>query len=416
MDRPLEKPRNTPWRRFRRYALLTVGLFALVCGIGALPLAFVYFAARFQLREAASNDQAGRDPASQMARQATSQQVTPSSGAKVISKSESRRNRYPSKTWEKVETPEDLGWSSEKLQQARQLADSFDTAAVMIIEDGLVIAEWGETARKFNVHSIRKSFLSALYGLAVNEAKINLNSTLAELGIDDNEPTLTAEVKKARVIDLLKARSGIYHLALYEDEQTRAMKPKRGSHPPGSFWCYNNWDFNALGTIFENAMKSTIAEEFNQRIAAPLQMEDFKVEDVQYVRGPDSVHPAYPFRMTARDMARFGLLFLREGEWRGKQVLPKEWVTESTRVSSLMGGDEGYGYMWWVTIKGKNHFPYVQLKAGAFSARGAGGHFIVIIPDRKLVIVHRVNTDISGKQVSGEQFGALLKLILEAKR
>jgi CubicO group peptidase (beta-lactamase class C family) len=348
---------------------------------------------------------------------ATSQQVTPGSGAKVISKSESGRNWYPGKTWEMVETPEELGWSSEKLQQARQLADSFDTAAVMIVEDGLVITEWGETATKFNVHSIRKSFLSALYGLAVNEAKINLNSTLAELGIDDNEPTLTAEEKKARVIDLLKARSGIYHPALYESEQTRAMKPKRGSHPPGSFWCYNNWDFNALGTIFENAMKSTIAEEFNQRIAAPLQMEDFKVEDVQYVRGPDSVHPAYPFRMTARDMARFGLLFLREGEWRGKQVLPKEWVTESTRVYSLTGwGDAGYGYMWWVTIKGKKHFPDDQLKAGAFSARGAGGHFIVIIPDRKLVIVHRVNTDIPGKQVSGAKFGALLKLILKAKR
>jgi CubicO group peptidase (beta-lactamase class C family) len=205
---------------------------------------------------------------------------------------------------------------------------------------------------------------------------------------------------------------------LYESEQTRAMKPKRGSHPPGSFWCYNNWDFNALGTIFENAMKSTIAEEFNQRIAAPLQMEDFKVEDVQYVRGPDSVHPAYPFRMTARDMARFGLLFLREGEWRGKQVLPKEWVTESTRVSSLTKGKggAGYGYMWWVTLKGKKHFPDVQLKAGAFSAHGAGGQVILIIPDRKLVIVHRVNTDIPGKQVNGVQFNALLRLILKAKR
>jgi acyl-homoserine-lactone acylase len=86
MDLPLKKPRNTPWRRFRRYALLTVGLFALVFGIGALPVAFLYFAGKFQsreaasddqagragqLREAASSDQAGRDPASQMARQVT---------------------------------------------------------------------------------------------------------------------------------------------------------------------------------------------------------------------------------------------------------------------------------------------------------------------------------------------------------
>ncbi|MGH9938532.1 MAG: hypothetical protein ACREAM_20015, partial [Blastocatellia bacterium] len=67
MDLPLKKPRNTPWRRFRWYALMTVGLFALVFGIGALPVAFLYFAG--QLREVASDDQAGRDPASQMARQ-----------------------------------------------------------------------------------------------------------------------------------------------------------------------------------------------------------------------------------------------------------------------------------------------------------------------------------------------------------
>jgi CubicO group peptidase (beta-lactamase class C family) len=349
--------------------------------------------------------------------QATSQQVTANSKAKAIAKSKNGQNRYPNKTWDKVKTPEELGWSSEKLQQARQFARSLDTAAVMIVDDGIVIDEWGKTAKKFNVHSIRKSLLSALYGLAVREAKINLNNTLAELGIDDNEPALTAEEKSARVIDLLKARSGIYHPALYETEEMKARKPKRGSHPPNSFWYYNNWDFNALGTIFEKAMKSTIAEEFKKRIAEPLQMEDFKVEDVQYVRGPDSIHPAYPFRMTARDMARFGLLFLRAGEWRGRQVIPKEWVTESTRVYSIADGDAGYGYgyLWWITING-NHSLDAPLKDGTFSAQGAGGHFILVIPDRKLVIVHRVNTDIQGKQVSHLQFGALLKLILEAKR
>src|SRR5215510_4612286 len=79
MDLPLKNPRNTPWRRFRRYALMTVGLFALVFGIGALPVAFLFFAGKLHEapsddrmgREAASNNQAGRDPAAQMARQVT---------------------------------------------------------------------------------------------------------------------------------------------------------------------------------------------------------------------------------------------------------------------------------------------------------------------------------------------------------
>src|SRR5215470_2648382 len=69
MDLPLKNPRNTPWFRFRRYALMTVGLFALVFGVGALPVAFLYFAGK--LREAPSDDQAGREPASEMARQVT---------------------------------------------------------------------------------------------------------------------------------------------------------------------------------------------------------------------------------------------------------------------------------------------------------------------------------------------------------
>jgi Penicillin amidase len=71
MDLPLKNPRNTPWRRFRRYALMTVGLFALVFGIGALPVAFVYFAGK--LREAPSDDRVGRDSASQMARDSASE-------------------------------------------------------------------------------------------------------------------------------------------------------------------------------------------------------------------------------------------------------------------------------------------------------------------------------------------------------
>ena len=64
-----------------------------------------------------------------------------------------RQDSYPGKTWAKAKSPEELGWSSERLKQARQLAGSFDTAAVMIVDDGIVVDEWGETDKKFNVHS-----------------------------------------------------------------------------------------------------------------------------------------------------------------------------------------------------------------------------------------------------------------------
>ena len=130
--------------------------------------------------------------------------------------------------------------------------------------------------------------------------------------------------------------------------------------------------------------------------------------------GADSVYAAYPFRMTARDMARFGLLFLRQGSWRGAQVIPADWVAESTRSYSDAGESGGYGYLWWVAVGGR-HLPGVTMPDGSYSARGAGGHYILVVPAYDLVIVHRVNTDIPDRQVTGAEFGRLVGLILQAR-
>jgi CubicO group peptidase (beta-lactamase class C family) len=322
---------------------------------------------------------------------------------------------YPGATWDRSPSPERLGWSSDKLKEAKAYAATINTAAFMVLADGVVLDEWGETAKRFNVHSIRKSFLSALYGIQVREGRIQLSKTLADLGIDDRGP-LSATEKSATVADLLKARSGVFHAALYETPEMALARPARGSYPPGTFWYYNNWDFNALGTIYEQAAKASIFAEFKSRISDPLEMEDFRIEDGSYVRGPESIHAAYPFRMTARDMARFGLLYLRGGQWRGRSVVPREWVEESTRAFSDLGQSGGYGYLWWVAPNGGPHFTSAYFNGRVFSARGAGGHYIVVVPYLDLVVVHRVDTDVPGRQVTGSQFGHLIQLILDARR
>jgi CubicO group peptidase (beta-lactamase class C family) len=344
----------------------------------------------------------------------------------ILSSISYAQQRYPGMNWDKVKSPEELGWSSEKLKLAREYSKSIGSSAVMIIVDGVVLDEWGETAKRFRCHSMRKSLLSALYGIYVKEGKIDLSSTLEELGIDDTAPTLSAEEKKARVIDLLRARSGVYHAAAAEAPEMKALRPKRGSHKPGTYWYYNNWDFNALGTIFEKLTEMTIAEAFKKRIAEALEMQDFRLEDVSYAREPESIHAAYPFRLSARDAARFGLLYLRKGEWRGKQIVPKEWVRESTKpyshleAAGVFGIYGGYGYMWWVAVNGK-HFPSVDLREGAYSAQGLGGQYIVVIPYLNLVVVHRNNTDqmnIKEIKTASESatMGNLLRLIIEAKK
>ena len=217
---------------------------------------------------------------------------------------------FPGAAWDKI-APAQAGWSTAGLKAAEDSSRTIQTAAVMVVSGGRVVGEWGEPTRKFNVHSIRKSFLSAMYGIYVHEGRIDLSATLESLGIDDNEPSLTPIEKKATLHVLIEARSGVYHSALYETPGMKAARPQRGSHAPGMFWYYNNWDFNVLGTVFERLTKTNLFTAFETRIANPIGMEDYRIEDTEYVGGPDSVYPAYPFRMTARDMARFGLLFAR---------------------------------------------------------------------------------------------------------
>jgi CubicO group peptidase (beta-lactamase class C family) len=292
--------------------------------------------------------------------------------------------------------PEAAGWSAQKLEEAKAFADKIHSAAVMVLYDGKVLVSWGNVAAKYYVHSIRKPFLGALFGIYVGRGKIDLDATLEELGIDDIPPALTKEEKRATVRDLLKSRSGVYHEAAAETDEMAAARPARGSHPPGTFFYYNNWDFNALGTIFEKATGVKIFEAFKKEIADPIGMEDFSLDDCQYsYEEGKSSHPAYNFRMTARDMARFGLLYLRKGNWDGRQIVPEDWIEESTQAYSTVSEEMGvgYGFLWNVVRPGSPVSNMLCDGQGAFYHTGVGIHILSVLPAQKLVYVHRYDTD-----------------------
>ncbi|WP_235212660.1 serine hydrolase domain-containing protein [Burkholderia paludis] len=318
-----------------------------------------------------------------------------------------------SPTWPGVEwsqtTPGQAGWNPELMSEARRYSASIGTASFMVVQNGVVIDSWGDIDRRLELHSMRKSLLSALIGIAVKEGKITLDATLASLGIDDNPPGLTDAEKQATVRQLLQARSGVYHLALYETEGEKRRRPARGSHAPGTFWYYNNWDFNVLGTIYERATGASIFDSFQQRIATPLGMQDYRPGDGRYIRGADSMHPAYPFRMTARDLARFGLLFLRSGRWRDTPVVPASWVQESTTAWSETYLHSGYGYMWWTGFPDRR-VRVMNLSPGGFWADGHNGQYVVVDPANDLVVVHQTA---KGKVVE-RQMGHLMWLVLRA--
>ena len=343
------------------------------------------------------------------------------------------QHTFPGTSWNRISSLQAAGWSGEKLAAAQKYAtgDSIHTSAVMVIQGGEVVDQWGDIDKRIDSYSVRKSLLSALYGIYASEGVIDINQTLEQLGIDDSPNPLTKEEKQARVVDLLRARSGVYHLVDFETKSQTEDRPVRGSHAPGTFWYYNNWDFNVLGTIFEKKTGLKIGDAFYQRIAKPIGMQDFRPGDVFYFGGPASIHPTYHFEITARDLARFGLLYLRHGRWKQQQIIPEAWVEKSSHASEMIQSNGnnlgGYEYLWWVDYGGV-HFPEVSLP-GIYSARGNGAHFLFIIPTLDLVVVHRTDNDppvrdaktiadmanrFSASKARAE-FGHLLRLILDAR-
>lgn len=292
---------------------------------------------------------------------------------------------FPQEHWERVD-PAALGWSEAELSEARKTAEEVGSAAVFVVQGGRVVADWGQTSRPLSLYSIRKSLLSGLYGIYVGEGLIDIDQTLADIQFDDAISPLTEFEKKASIRDLLMSRSGIYIEAAYETDGMREKRPERGNYLPGTHWYYNNWDFNALGAILSRITGEDLFFTLEQQLSIPIGMQDFNHYLGRYVYGESSEHPAYPLRMSARDLARFGLLYLRKGLWDGAQLIPESWVEESTRPMSPTHSGIGYGYMWWAAT-GKKQF-LTDMGHGSFSARGAGGQVLIVVPVHQLVIVH----------------------------
>jgi CubicO group peptidase (beta-lactamase class C family) len=328
---------------------------------------------------------------------------------------EAPTDHVPGATWDSVD-PVKAGWSTELLAQARSWSAGIHSSAVMIVQHGRVIAEWGDTTKRMELASVRKSLLSALIGIAVARQQIHLDDEIGTLGIDDNAPSLTAEEKTATVRELLEARSGIYHAALYETAGMAALRPPRGSHPPGTFWYYNNWDFNTLGAIYLHATGTSVFDALDREIAKPIGMQDYRPSDGVYFTGGASVYPAYPIRMSARDLARFALLYLRDGRWGNRQIVPAAWVRASTTPYSKTGFGPGYGYLWWTGfLDPAEPTASVHLPKGSFFAAGAGGQYAVVIPPMDLVVVYRIDRDQAGyRETSLRELGRLLWLVLAA--
>ncbi len=321
---------------------------------------------------------------------------------------------FPGAKWDKASSAEDFGWSGQKLKAADDFARTLQTDAYLVVDQGTIVHQYGATSHPTNIHSMRKSILSVLMGIGFDRGQVDPSKTLVQLGIDDRGG-LSAVERQATVRQLLEARSGIYHPAAYETTAMKAARPARGSFAPGQHWYYNNWDFNALGTIYKKFSGKTVFKGLRDDLAGPLEFEDFDLSrDTRLEYESVSDHPAYIMRLSARDLARIGLLMSRGGRWQDRRIVSANWVKQSTTAHSSAGNGIGYGYLWWVGVDGW-HFQ-VRFPGTVFSARGNRGQFLVVDPVRDLVIVHRADSEHdSQREVSMKQFSELLQRVLAAK-
>jgi CubicO group peptidase (beta-lactamase class C family) len=306
------------------------------------------------------------------------------------------RGSFPGSAWTRIEDPREVGSDAARIEELRTLLGRGQTTGMMVVVGGRVLFEYGDTSELSYVASVRKSIVSMLYGKYVTNGVIPRGKSLRALRIDDTGGLLPSELD-ATVGDLLSARSGVYHPAANLGDAS-ALAPARGAVRHGKHFLYNNWDFNALGTILERETGRSIYELFSDDIAAPIGLQDWTTRaHAETVRNDTglSAFPAQHFVLSTRDMARLGYLMLRQGRWNGRQVIPKAWVERSTslvtpasevaRTSPFIAG-LGYGYLWWIFDPANHKGTALE---GAYTASGAFGQYITVVPRLDMIVAHK---------------------------
>jgi len=349
----------------------------------------------------------------------------------AVRSAENKQAVFPAQDWERIEKPESAGYSSARLKALSGWLESLDTTAMMVAVGGRSLFEYGDLSHLSYLASVRKSVLAILYGKYVENGTIPLGKTLREMEMTDVDGLLPQELE-ATVENLITARSGVYHPASNSGDNT-ASAPPRGSQRPGTYYLYNNWDFNAAGAVFEKLTGKEIYDALESDLAKPIGMQDFDRSKQRKSGDIKRSHfLAYHIWLSTRDMARVGLLMLRGGEWQGQQVASRAWVQ---RISSLVtpfhemnppslrsfgtGDRWGYGCMWWVWDAPNSPGPF----EGAFTGMGAGGQYITVLPRLDMVVAHKTDIEqVSAhgpgqrrRTVTGTEYGSILRMLIAAR-
>lgn len=289
--------------------------------------------------------------------------------------------------------------------------ESENTQAFIVIQDDAILYEqyFNETQRDsmLTSYSVAKSFTSALVGIAIEDGYINsvddpITEYLPELGDRD------ARFNSITIRHLLMMSSGLDYQAIrwallngddpiatyYPDQRKAALEFTHILDSPGEYFLYNKYHPQLLGLVLERTTGKSVAEYMQEKIWDPIGMEfDGSMSIDSEVSGFEKMEAGINAR--AIDFAKFGRLYLNNGEWDHVQVMPSEWIHDSTVVDPTVQRSEyypdEYGQLIFEKLNGYYKYMWYGFHRGGegydFTAAGDHGQYIYISPTKNLIIV-----------------------------
>lgn len=295
----------------------------------------------------------------------------------------------PAPLWEwQHDSPDNQGLNSGVLDDIHSTFDSFDLLSSVIVKNGYIVDEYYKEDYDGNslflLHSASKSITSALVGIAIDKGYIeSVDTPIAEYFpqlAQKDDPRWS----RITVRHLLTHTSGIDCGDTEFEDAWRAsdnwiefVLSRPMAYEPGEVFNYSTGNTHLLTAILEQATGMTELDFGMQYLFEPMDIENVRIDtDAQGVSdGGNGIW------MTPYDMAKIGLLYMNGGVWEGEQLIPQQWIEDSTSVQyDRSTGSADYGYQWWVRTFGDDRFP-------AFFAQGHAGQYIFVVPQIELIVV-----------------------------
>ena len=295
---------------------------------------------------------------------------------------------WPTEDW-RISTPEEQGMDSQKLEEMLAVIKERDMNihGFLIIRNGYIVSEtyfksYNQDS-KHDMQSVGRSFTSTLIGIAIDKGFIDgVDHRIVDFFPERTIANLDQQKQDMTLEDVLTMRLGVERLD--GDPEYRAMQESPDwvqflldrpvVTPPGTKWEYCSGCSHLLTAILHEKTGMNPRDFAEQYLFRPL-----GISDVTWMTDPERIpYGAGGFRLTPRNMAKLGYLYLQDGVWDGMQIVSPGWVKSATQKHADVDVDPhfGYGYHW-----------FTVTAMDGYAAMGNGGQIVLVIPKSDLVIV-----------------------------